>query len=176
MTIFEFLELSAGNWFTHRTSHYVSSNEQNSQKSNLAVELLDSSHADVMQLCQSHQLNADAVYAAHVSWETIPELSGKKQTGADLLLFVPDAENPANGAVYRKQSFPNAHPGRYALNGEDRLTLITPGENLEVEEHLWFESPNVRIRHSVIHQNGIASLISFASEIRRVVAPLPPAG
>jgi hypothetical protein len=172
MTIVEFLELTAGQWFSHRTSHYVSTNEQNGMKSNLAVELLLASHADVQQLCQTYQLNPDQLYAAQISWESLPELSGRKQSGGDVLVFVPDPDHPETGSVYRKQAVAGTmSPGRYDLAADERLTLTTVDENVRVEEHLWFESPNFRLRHSVIQQKGGPRVISFASEIRRVVTP-----
>lgn len=170
MTILEFLELNAGQWFSHRTSHHVSSTEQSGLKANISIELLAAPSPDVMQICQKYDLDQSQIYAAQTSWESLPELQKKIQTGADLLVFVPTATDPQTGSVYRKTNLPQA-TSRYTLNSEDRLTLITEADGLHVEESIWLESPNVRLRHSVVLNQGVASFISFASEIRRITTP-----
>lgn len=171
MTILEFLELNAGQWFSHRTSHHVSTTEQSGLKANLSIELLTVPTPDVVEICQRYHLDQNQIYAAQTSWESLPELLQKKlQAGNDLLVFVPTVSAPHSGTVYRKANLPQTS-SCYSLNSEDRLTLITQGDGLHVEESIWFESPNVRLRHSVVCQDGVASLISFASEIRRITAP-----
>jgi len=55
--------------------------------------------------------------------------------------------------------------GRYIM-GSDELTLITEYETMSSEERLWFASPNLRMRVSVLKRFGalvwLPSLLRFA--------------
>jgi hypothetical protein len=52
------------------------------------------------------------------------------------------------------------------LGSDDALTLITEYETMSSEERLWFASPNLRMRVSVLKRYGGFSMASFTSEIR----------
>jgi hypothetical protein len=56
--------------------------------------------------------------------------------------------------------------------GEDgALTLTTEYETMWSEERLWFASPNLRMRVSVLKRFGGFSMASFTSEIRMGGSP-----
>jgi len=56
--------------------------------------------------------------------------------------------------------------GRYVMGNDDALVLITEYESMYSEERLWFASPNLRLRTSVLKRFGGFSMASFCSEIR----------
>ena len=56
--------------------------------------------------------------------------------------------------------------GRYKIGSDDALTLTTEYETTWYEERLWFASPNLRMRVSVVKRIGGFSTASFTSEIR----------
>jgi hypothetical protein len=56
--------------------------------------------------------------------------------------------------------------GRYKMGNDGALTLTTEYETMWSEERLWFASPNLRMRVSVLKRFGGFSMASFTSEIR----------
>jgi hypothetical protein len=56
--------------------------------------------------------------------------------------------------------------GRYRVGEDGALTLITEYETMSTEERLWFASPNLRMRTSILKRFGGFSMASFCSEIR----------
>jgi hypothetical protein len=81
---------------------------------------------------------------------------------------VPDPDNIHTGKLLREMGYAEKTPvaGRYIMGSDDALTLITEYETMSSEERLWFASPNLRLRVSVLKRFGGFSMASFTSEIR----------
>jgi len=52
------------------------------------------------------------------------------------------------------------------MGSDQALTLVTEYETMSSEERLWFSSPNLRLRVSILKRFGGLSMASFTSEIR----------
>lgn len=98
-----------------------------------------------------------------------------KHSGSTVLVSVPDTDNPAQGKLLRQivDAQKTPVPGRYQIDSDGALTLITEDETIKSEERLWFASPNLRMRVNVLKRSGGFSITSFTSEIR--LAGFPPA-
>jgi len=81
---------------------------------------------------------------------------------------VPNADNPDEGKLLREMGYAEKAPvaGSYKIGDDGALTLITEYETMWSEERLWFASPNLRMRVSVLKRFGGFSMASFTSEIR----------
>jgi CpeS-like protein len=176
MDIKDFFQLSAGKWFSHRTSHHLGLNQSESGKSDLNIELLEKTDPAVVQICQQHEVQPDlAVCGLRVSWEGYMQRDPSKLKGSTVLVPIADLAQPGAGQLLRKPNSSEKIPGagRYELGTDEALTLITEEETLRSEERIWFASPNLRLRTSVVkHLDGF-SLASFSSEIRMGVTQLP---
>jgi len=179
MNIQEFFELSAGKWFSHRTSHHLAFKQSEDGKSNLTIEMLAADHPEVVKLCQQYEVDpALASCGARVSWDGTMEWDEEKHTGSTVLVSVPDVDNPNQGKLLREMGYAEKTPvaGRYTMGSDQALTLITEYETMSSEERLWFASPNLRMRVSVLKRFGGFSMASFTSEIRMGgVQPSPKA-
>ena len=177
MNITEFLQQSAGKWFSQRTSHSLALQQSESGKSNLVIETVDVTDPAVIQLCQQHQVEpALALCATRISWDGTMDRDQKKQAGTVLLVPLRDAEKPNQGKLLRGAGAgEKAIAGRYAIGDDDVMTLITEDETMSSEERFWFASPNLRLRTSVLKRSDGVSLASFYSEIR-MGGVQPPAG
>ncbi|MBW4554023.1 MAG: phycobiliprotein lyase [Aphanocapsa sp. GSE-SYN-MK-11-07L] len=175
MDIKDFFQISAGKWFSHRTSHDLASNQSESGKSDLNIELLEKTDPVVVQICQQHQVQPDlAVCGLRVSWEGYMQRDPSKLKGSTVLVPIADIAQVGAGQLLRKSNSDKkiANTGRYELGTDEALTLITEDESLYAEERIWFASPNLRLRTSVVkHLDGF-SLASFSSEIRLGVTQL----
>lgn len=169
MNIQEFFELSAGKWFSHRTSHHLAFKQAEDGKSDIVIETLALDCPEVVKLCEQYEIEPGlATCGARVSWNGTMEWDEEKHTGSTVLVSVPDVDNPSQGKLLREIGYAEKAPvaGRYIMGSDKALTLITEYETMFSEERLWFASPNLRMRVSVLKRFGGFSMASFTSEIR----------
>jgi len=169
MDIKEFFELSSGKWFSHRTSHHLAFKQSEGGKSDITVEMLAPDAPEVVKLCEQYEVDpAAALCGARVTWNGTMEWDEEKHNGSTVLVTVPDPDNLHSGKLLREMGYAEKTPvaGRYIMGNDEALTLITEYETMSSEERLWFASPNLRLRVSVLKRFGGFSMASFTSEIR----------
>lgn len=173
MTIEEFFELSTGKWFSHRTSHDLAVKQSKNGKSEMIIEMLASDHPDVVKLCQQHKVDPiRASCGAKVTWNGTIESDNKKHSGSTVLVTVPDEGNSDEGKLLQEMVSAEKTPvtRRYKIGSDDALTVTTESETMSSEERLWFASPNLRMRVSILKRFGSFTQSSFTSEIRMGVS------
>jgi hypothetical protein len=176
MNIEEFFQLSAGKWFSHRTSQRLAFNQSENSKSDIIIETLAVDHPEVIKLCQNYKINpSSACCAAKITWNGTIEKDQAKHNGSTVLVLVPDADNLAQGKLLREIVDANKTPvaGDYKIDSDGALTLTTEDETMSSQERLWFASPNLRMRVNILKSFGGFSITSFTSEIR--MGGFPPA-
>lgn len=176
MDIQEFFQLSAGKWFSQRTSHHLAFKQSENGKSNLQIEMLAADHPDVIALCQEYNISpASAWGGARVSWDGTMEWDKEKHAGSSVLVPIPDPENPKEGKLLRDVGYAEKAgvAGRYVIGDDGAMTLITEYETMYSEERIWFASPNLRLRTSILKRFGGFSMASFCSEIRMGLTQAP---
>jgi len=177
MDIMEFFQLSAGKWFSQRTSHHLAFKQTEGGKSDLKIETLPQDDPAVIQLCQQYEIDpALALGGARVTWDGTMEWDEGKHSGSTVLVPVADPEQPNEGKLLREMGYAEKAPvaGRYIMGNDEALTLITEYETMSSEERLWFASPNLRLRTSILKRFGGFSMASFCSEIRMGVTKATP--
>jgi hypothetical protein len=176
MNIEEFFELSAGKWFSHRTSHNLVLNKSEHGKSEIITEMLAADHPEVAKLCQKYDIDPKlASCGARVTWNGKMESHEEKHTGSTVLVTVPNEDNPNEGKLLREMGLGEKATvaSSYKIGSDEAVTLVTEYETMWAEERLWFASPNLRMRVSVLKRLGSFSMGSFTSEIR--MGGTPPA-
>ena len=169
MNITEFFQQSAGKWFSQRTSHHLAFKQSESGKSDIRIEMLPQDAPEVIQLCEQNEVDpALALCGARVTWDGTMEWDKEKHEGSTVLVPVADLDKPNEGKLLRDTGYAEKEPvaGRYVMGDDDALTLITDYETMYSEERLWFASPNLRLRTSILKRFGGFSMASFCSEIR----------
>ncbi|MDX2097269.1 MAG: phycobiliprotein lyase, partial [Leptolyngbyaceae cyanobacterium bins.59] len=169
MDIVEFFQQSAGKWSSIRTSHHLAFKQQEGGNSQIQIEMLDPKDPEVIKLCEQNEIDpALALCGARVTWDGTMEWDEEKHSGSTVLVPIADPESPNEGKLLREMGYAEKAPvaGRYIMSAEGELTLITEYETMYSKERLWFESPNVRLRHSIMKRFGGFSMASFCSEVR----------
>ncbi|NES24210.1 MAG: phycobiliprotein lyase [Symploca sp. SIO3E6] len=169
MDIKEFLDQSAGKWFSQRTNHYISSVPAQSGKSDIIIEILASDAPEVVQLCQQYNIApASALCGVKTNWDGIMAGEAKKQVGSTIFVPVPNLDKPNQGQILRPISNGQKPtvPGHYIMAKDDSFTMITEDKTIYTEERLWYASPNLRFRTNIIKRLGGFTQTSFCSEIR----------
>ena len=172
MNVREFFELSAGKWFSQKTSHHLTLKQSEHGKTDLVIDILANDNPQVIQLCQQAGIDPNLIWGGAkytwkgtVSWDNQPQNPASQQ-GETIVISVPDLPEGNTGKLFRASNGTAPQVARYQMGDDDALTLVTEQENICFEERSWFESDNVRLRTTMVTQASGDSLASFYSEIR----------
>ncbi len=157
MEIQDFLELCSGKWFSQRTHYNLAGQKVDNSKADLSIELLSADDPIVKQICAHNALGG-----LKSTWDTSVDWGKDKQIGSFVLVFSEQGHLFSQGKSLLK--------GFYTLEQEEMLVLKVETDNQEIEERIWFPSPNLRLRTTVVKMNQGIPQTTFYSEIRK----LPP--
>jgi CpeS-like protein len=165
----EFLEMSAGKWFSQRTSYGLAFKDSDNGKADIVIDILPSDDVDVVKLCQQHSIESSQAWGgAKVTTQAqagMPWERTKGQTNSNSsLIMVPIAESDCANRGQLLHSAGAA--GTYSLGDDEALTLVMNYPNMSAEERIWFASPNLRLRTTVFQDDRGFSMATFCSEIR----------
>lgn len=168
MDIKEFFEQSCGKWFSQRTNQHLTYAQSEWGKSDVWIDLLPRDDQAVQQACEAHRLDpATALFGVTVKWEGIIDKNPNKTTGMTVL--VPIADGAHNSGVLLRQTLqpkPVMAIAHYVLGADDVLTLTTDQDGLHITERIWFVTPNLRLRTSLLQRPNQLDTTTFCSEIR----------
>ncbi|AGY60533.1 phycobiliprotein lyase [Gloeobacter kilaueensis] len=171
-TIEQFLELSIGRWRSQRSGHHLAFGHFEEVRSTIDITALAGDDPAVIELCHQHDVAAGAIshpFAMHWQGESDWDENAAFE-GSNVLVPVPDLADPKAGRLLRDKGYAEtvAAVGRYALQPDGTFLLITEYDRASAEERIWFATPNLRFRVSLIKTrdgNGVMTA-SFSSEIR----------
>lgn len=169
MDIQAFLELCVGQWFSQRSSYQFEDQKAESHKSELTIEWLGTNHSIFTSLCQEHRIDPNqAIGGQQISWKHSSDWGASQQTGTATILVIPDNNNSQVGQILQLISSQPSTKGTYRLGEDEALTLIIDRDDFSFEERLWFASPNLRLRTSLIKSKQGYNRTAFYSEIRKI--------
>jgi CpeS-like protein len=167
MDIAAFFDLSAGKWSSIKSNHYMQTTQQQSGRSAIEMTPLEVSDGAVVELCEKQGLGT-AVRAARVTWDGTLEGNAKGDKGSTLLVAV--AQSPTTGKLVRSIGNLGAVLVCDYAAGEGEITFVTEMDGKVTTERVWFESDNVRLRHTKIQAANGECAVAFCSEIRSLAA------
>jgi CpeS-like protein len=176
MDVQEFFELSAGKWFSQKTSHHLTLKQSEQGKSDLAIEILPKDDPQMLQLCQQAGIDSSSTWGGAkytwkgtTHWDT-QQQSQANQQGSSIVVAIPDKPFANSGRLFQATSIANISPviAQYTLGDDDALTLTIDNNGTHSEERIWFESPNVRVRTTIVTRANGDNIATFYSEIRRM--------
>ncbi len=173
MNVREFFELSAGKWFSQKTSQHLTLKQSEHGKSDLVIEILASDNPQVSQVCQQAGVDPSSIWGGvkytwkgTIAWDT-PTKNSPNQQGESIAIAIADTPEASAGRLFHTSSTAKSlQVARYVMGDDDALTLVTDTDNTSSSERVWFESNNVRVRTTITTQANGDSLASFYSEIR----------
>ena len=171
MNAMEFFQKSAGRWRSQRTTHHLPFRRSETGDLDIWVESLAKEHPKVAEICELHNIDpALAIGGAYVKWggSMAWDREGEDHEGNTVFALVPDDETGRNGRLLRERGYAEIVPvvGRYEMDDEDGLTLITEYETMSSIERFWFVSPDLRFRSSTVQRFGGFNTASFCAESR----------
>lgn len=168
MDIKAFFEQSCGKWFSQRTNQHLTYAQSEWGKSDVWMDLLVADEPSVVQTCEKHSVSSSsALFGVSVRWEGFMGKNPNKLTGLTTLVVLPGTSASA-GKILRQTTQPQAvlAIADYRLDDDDVLTLTTEQGDLHTQERIWFASPNLRLRTSLLKRPNTVDTTTFYSEIR----------
>ena len=172
MNIDRFIERSLGTWRSQRSAHHLAFHHFEEVTSQIKILPLENNDDRVIALCKANQVDPQLVSSPfYMSWEGQSDWDEDEVlSGSTVLAPVPDLENSSQGKLLREQGYAETVPaiGYYQLIEDGSFVLTTMYERAAAEEKIWFATPNLRFRVSLIKTSGGTGVTtaSFSSEIR----------
>lgn len=172
MDITEFVKQSIGQWRSQRSGHNLAFRHFEEVRSTIDIVSLAVDDPEVIELCKSSDIDPEmAISPFYMSWEGESDWnSDETLKGCCILVPIPDWENPNKGKLLRSQGYAEtiAAAGDYHFNSDGIFVLLTEYDRAAAEERIWFATPNLRFRVSLIKTSGSQGVLtaSFSSEIR----------
>ncbi|NJN87297.1 MAG: phycobiliprotein lyase, partial [Leptolyngbyaceae cyanobacterium SL_7_1] len=154
MEISDFVDRSIGHWRSQRSAHHLAFRHFEAVHSEIHIAPLPLNHPAVLELCQRYQVPpAAAVAPFQMDWEGHSDWDDAEiMKGTAVLVPVPLPDDPARGTLLRDQGYAETIPAAAAfhLTPEGMFVLSTTYDHAAAEERIWFESPTLRFRVSLI--------------------------
>lgn len=174
MDIETFVERSLGEWRSQRSAHHLAFAHFEEVCSTINIEPLPIDAPGVLELCQRYQVSTDQVVSPFkMSWEGESDWDEEEVIKGSTIL-VPVPIGLSTGKLLREQGYAETMEsvGTYRLTEDGTFVLTTAYERAAAEEKIWFATPNLRFRVSLIKTSsgkGVTTA-SFSSEVRRGVS------
>ena len=172
MDVVEFVESSIGRWRSQRSGHSLALSHFEEVRSTIDIVSLPKTAPEVIELCKSSGVDiANAVSPFQMSWQGESDWDENEIIkGSSVLVPIPDINNLKKGKLLRSQGYAETVPaaGEYYITKDETFILYTEYDSAAAEERIWFHTPNLRFRVSLIKTsdgNGVLTA-SFSSEIR----------
>jgi CpeS-like protein len=179
MDAMEFFHNSEGRWRSQRTTHHLPFRRSESGDSLIRVRCLTPEDDRVKETCAIHDIEVDrSVGGAAVLWQGSMEWDKEEENheGEAVFAIVPEMGNAQEGQLLRDRGYAETAPvaGRYYIDGEDALVMITDYETMSSLERFWFQTPNLRLRASTVKLFGGLNKATFCAETRILEEDSPP--
>ena len=176
MDITKFVEFSLGTWRSQRSAHHLAFRHFEEVISTIDIEAIEPENSQVIALCKSHNIDpAIVVSPFKMSWSGESDWDEEEtMEGSTILVPIPDPENSTKGRLLREQGYAETIPsvGKYYFSDDETFVLITDYDRATAEEKIWFATPNLRFRVSLIKTSDGKGVVtaSFSSEIRSLAS------
>ena len=168
----QFFQHSSGKWLSQRTTHHLAFRRAETGNSEIYVEALAADHPKILEICQMHDVDPRlAVGGAFVSWDGSMawDKQDENHQGSTIFALIPETSNPRQGTLLRERGYAEIVPiaGRYHMDDENALVLITEYETTSSIERFWFPREHLRLRTSTVQRFGGFNSATFCAEIRK---------
>jgi hypothetical protein len=168
MEAMDFFRMTEGRWRSQRVTHHLAMRRTELGELEISATVLPADAPQVATICAMHDVDATtAIGGIDVNWHgAMAWDADKKQAGATVMVLVPNSEQPTEGFLLREKGYAETSPvmGRYRVDGQEGLVLMTEYETMTSVERFSFSSPTLRFRTSTVL--GLSNTASFCVETR----------
>ncbi|MGD1857714.1 MAG: phycobiliprotein lyase [Leptolyngbyaceae cyanobacterium] len=172
MDIETFVQDSLGEWRSQRSAHHLAFAHFEEVRSTIIIESIRADSPGVLELCDRYGVSPSAIVSPFkMSWEGESDWD-EDQVVKGSTVLVPVPTDATTGKLLREQGYAETMEsmGTYTFTDDGTFILTTAYERAAAEEKIWFATPNLRFRVSLIRTSsgqGVTTA-SFSSEVRRI--------
>lgn len=170
--IASFVERSLGHWRSQRSAHHMALSHFEEVRSEIDIVSLSPSDPEVVELCKVCDIDPAAIVRPfRMSWQGESDWDEEESLeGSSVLVPVPDPDDGRRGRLLRDRGYAETMTATstYSFTEDGTFVLVSAYDRAAAEERIWFGTPNVRFRVSLIRTSDGKGVVtaSFASEIR----------
>ena len=141
-------------------------------RSEIDIVSVSASDPEVLTLCKACAIDPAAVVQPfRMSWQGESDWDeNEKLEGSSILVPVPDSADGRRGRLLRDRGYAETVTAvsTYSIAEDDTFVLLSAYDRAAAEERIWFGTPDVRFRVSLIRTSDGKGVVtaSFASEVR----------
>jgi phycoerythrin-associated linker protein len=157
MTVEDFYSNSIGSWRSLRSSHNIAFAQLEEVNSEIDITNVDQDDAELIQICKTYNVDPKtACSCIRMSWEGTSDWDDEAppMKGSTVLVVVKDSEN--KGRLLRSVGYTEEIPavGDWEMQPDGTFVLHTLYDRAAAEERIWFGTPDLRMRCSIIKTQG----------------------
>jgi phycoerythrin-associated linker protein len=169
MDINSFVRASLGAWKSQRSVHHLAFGHFEAVTSAIEISALAIEAPEVIALCKSYDIAPTAIESPfRMSWRA--ETDWDEQVTQGNSIFVPVPQSEHSGQLLREIGYAEEAPAiaTYTFTNDGTFVLTTPYDRAAAEEKIWFVTPALRCRVSLIKTSSGQGAVtaSFSSEIK----------
>lgn len=172
MNIQGFLQLSCGRWFSQRTCHQLGQASSDAQTAQMIFESLDLDDPGVRALCESASVDlSQALCAVGISWQEQSFQSQPSKQGKLIMVPISITGSHHQGQILQRIDSGKINSFNFQIDSDQTLVLTGDFNRLTLEERVWFASPNLRLRMTLLKQANQLHQATWYSEVRMGTSP-----
>lgn len=172
MNIQGFFQLSCGRWFTQRTCHQLGQLSSAAQTAQMVFEAVDLDDLGVKTLCESAAVNLEnALCAVKISWQEQRFQPQQPKQGKLIMVPISTTDTDDQGQILQQMDSGEINCFNFHIDPDQKLVLKGSLNHLTLEEHIWFASPNLRLRMSLLKRANQLLRATWYSEVRMGTSP-----
>ena len=141
-------------------------------RSEIDIVSVSPSDPEVVKLCKACNINlAAVVHPFRMSWQGESDWDEEETLeGSSVLVPVPDPSDNRRGRLLRDRGYAETVTAisNYSFMEDGTFVLVSAYDRAAAEERIWFGTPDVRFRVSLIRTSNGKGVVTaaFASEVR----------
>jgi len=171
MTVEDFYTSSIGSWRSLRSSHNIAFAQLEEVNSEIDITTVDQDDEELIQICKTYDVDPKtACSCIRMAWEGTSDWDDEapRITGSTVLVVVKDSDT--KGRLLRSVGYTEEIPavGDWEMQPDGTFVLHTLYDRAAAEERIWFGTPDLRMRCSIIKTQGGKGVLtaSLSTEVR----------
>jgi len=171
MTVEDFYTNSIGSWRSLRSSHNIAFAQLEEVNSEIDITTVDQDDEELIQICKTYDVDPKtACSCIRMAWEGTSDWDEEAPpiTGSTVLVVVKDSDT--KGRLLRSVGYTEEIPavGDWEMQPDGTFVLHTLYDRAAAEERIWFGTPDLRMRCSIIKTQGGKGVLtaSLSTEVR----------
>ena len=172
MKVEDFYTNSIGTWRSLRSSHNIAFAQLEEVDSEIVITPVDQDDEELVQICKTYDVDPKtACSCIRMEWEgeTDWDEDAPPIKGSTVLVVVKDTDT--KGRLLRSVGYTEEIPavGDWEMQPDGTFVLHTLYDRAAAEERIWFGTPDLRLRCSIIKTQGGKGVLtaSLATEVRQ---------